>query len=169
MIRGIIIRNERDNMKTYKSIVINGKQVRLHRVLMEAYIGRKLMPWELVHHNDGNIHNNELSNLSITTRSAHMKTHKIGESTRFKEQHNISRDQLRHLYEGCGYTMQKIADELGVNFGVIWRRMKKYGIRENMKCVECGRYVERYVRARLCDRCYHRNYHRSYRAKQRRA
>ena len=166
LIRGIIIRNERDNMKSYKCITINGKQVRLHRVLMEAYIGRKLKSWELVHHNDGDKHNNELSNLSITTRSIHMKTHKIGESSRFKKKYGISREKLRFLYEDGGLTIQAMANLINVNFGVIWRRMKEYKIRENMICIECGRKIESYVRARQCNRCYHRAYQRMYRAKQ---
>ncbi len=153
-------------MKSYKCITINGKQVRLHRALMEAYIGRRLMPWELVHHIDGDKHNNELSNLSITIRSIHIKTHKIGESSRFKKKHNIDREKLRHLYEDCGHTIQIIADMLTVNFGVIWHRMKEYKIRENMICIECGRKIESYVRARQCNRCYHRTYQRTYRAKQ---
>ncbi len=152
-----------DSMKSYKSIIIDGKQVRLHRALMEAYIGRKLMSWELVHHRDGNIHNNELSNLSIVTNSIHAKIHHFGESaqskkTQFKKKYNIDQEQLRYLYEDCGYTIQAIADKMNVYFGVIWRRIKEYKIRENMKCVECGREIESYIRARQCNRCYHRAY-----------
>lgn len=152
-----------DSMKSYKSITINGKQVRLHRALMEAYIGRKLMPWELVHHRDGNIHNNELSNLSIVTNSIHAKIHHFGESeqskkTQFKKKYDINQEQLKYLYEDCGYTIQVIADKMNVCFGVIWRRIKEYKIRENMKCIECGQNIERYVRARKCNRCYYKAY-----------
>ena len=81
-------------MKSYKCITINGKQVRLHRALMEAYLGRKLMPWELVHHRDGNKHNNELSNLAITIRGIHIKIHRIGESTRFETRYAIVKEDL---------------------------------------------------------------------------
>lgn len=47
----------------------------LHVVLMEADIGRALMPNEVVHHKDENKHNNQLSNLELMTRSQHARHH----------------------------------------------------------------------------------------------
>ena len=45
----------------------NGRRVarREHRVLMERHLGRKLEPWELVHHKDGNPQNNAIENLEL--------------------------------------------------------------------------------------------------------
>jgi hypothetical protein len=34
----------------YKVITINGKRYREHRYIMEQYLGRKLEPWEHIHH-----------------------------------------------------------------------------------------------------------------------
>ncbi len=115
-------------MSSYKCITINGKQVRLHRVLMEAYIGRKLMPWELVHHIDGNIHNNELFNLSIITRAKHMIGHEIGLATRFTDSVYISREDIEKLYCIDKLSIHAIADKLNTTYGVILRRMIRYGI-----------------------------------------
>lgn len=49
-----------------------------HRVLVEAQIGRRLTFNEVVHHIDGNKHNNDLSNLVVLTRQTHMREHGLG-------------------------------------------------------------------------------------------
>lgn len=152
-------------MTSYKCITINGKQERLHRLIMEAYIGRKLQSWELVHHIDGDKHNNELSNLSITTRANHMATHNIGIKTRYQRTHHLTRHQLYELYVEDGLTIQSIADKLHIGYGCVYAQMKEHRIRESMVCVICNAPVTQYVRARLCHRCYHRKYQRAYRAK----
>lgn len=59
--------------RQYKTIVVEGKQVREHRHLMEQFLGRKLEPWEHVHHVDGNYLNNDISNLQILSNSEHQK------------------------------------------------------------------------------------------------
>lgn len=48
---------------------------RLHRVLAEQKIGRKLVNGEIVHHVDRNKLNNNLDNLEVMTRSEHMRLH----------------------------------------------------------------------------------------------
>lgn len=57
---------------------------REHRVFMEDHIGRRLEPWEVVHHKDGNPANNELSNLEIKEFGTHTAEHHQG--TRKSEQ-----------------------------------------------------------------------------------
>ena len=48
------------SMKRYKTIwdKKEGKQKRLHRYIMEQHLGRNLSFNEIVHHMDGDIHNN---------------------------------------------------------------------------------------------------------------
>lgn len=62
----------------YKRIVVDGERVDAHRYLMEAKLGRKLMPNEIVHHRDGDKHNNALDNLELTSRPEHVRIHRIG-------------------------------------------------------------------------------------------
>lgn len=49
--------------------------VRLHRLIVEAKIGRYLAREEIVHHIDGNTFNNDPLNLEITTRAEHGREH----------------------------------------------------------------------------------------------
>ena len=93
----------------------NGKRVarREHRVLMEAHLGRKLEPWELVHHKDGNTANNTISNLELTEWGKHTSEHHKGgrkseDARRTMEAFALLREQLKRerdvktdLLEAC--------------------------------------------------------------------
>ena len=58
---------------TYKTITVNGKQVRVHRYVMEQHLGRKLASWEHVHHINGDSHDNRLENLAVLSNATHQK------------------------------------------------------------------------------------------------
>jgi len=51
------------------------KFFKLHRLLMEFSVGRKLKPSELVHHKNENKTDNSFSNLMIVSRKEHNKIH----------------------------------------------------------------------------------------------
>lgn len=53
--------------------------VLMHRVVMENHLGRLLDTNEVVHHKDGNKHNNDISNLEVLTSQEHSRLH--GRST----------------------------------------------------------------------------------------
>lgn len=46
-----------------------------HRLVVEKSIGRYLTKYEIVHHLDGNGHNNGISNLQLTTKKEHFRNH----------------------------------------------------------------------------------------------
>src|SRR5690348_12909429 len=96
--------------KSYKCISIGGKSVRLHRHLMEIKIGRKLSFNEIVHHIDHDIHNNDLSNLEIVTRSNHIKIHPEIQVKSFKSKtkYIIDENLLRKLFSEERKTLKEI-------------------------------------------------------------
>ena len=83
-------------------ITENGKRVarREHRVLMERHLGRKLEPWEVVHHRDENPGNNDISNLEVIEFGAHTGEHSKGrrkdaDARRSMEAFALMREELK--------------------------------------------------------------------------
>lgn len=52
---------------------------KVHRKIMEDYLGRRLNKNEVVHHIDGNKTNNDINNLQVMTRAEHSKYHRLKE------------------------------------------------------------------------------------------
>lgn len=61
-----------------------------HREAMEQYLRRKLEPWEIVHHINGDCTDHRIENLLLTDRSEHMVIHREGIARSFKTCVSIS-------------------------------------------------------------------------------
>jgi hypothetical protein len=73
MKRSKALRSKSKKPKQYKTIMVNGIQVREHRWIMEQHLGRKLESWEHVHHIDGDHLNNSIDNLEVLSNSEHQR------------------------------------------------------------------------------------------------
>ena len=80
----------------------NGKRRarREHRVVMESHLGRRLEPWEIVHHKDEDPSNNALENLELTTFDKHTSQHHTGsrrsaDARRSMEAFALLREELK--------------------------------------------------------------------------
>lgn len=73
----------RDYVALYSGPYSN-KKILEHRIIMEAYLGRKLRKDEIIHHRNENKQDNRIENLEVLTRSNHSKIHHLGGDWRKK-------------------------------------------------------------------------------------
>lgn len=71
------------NKQRYKDTKRGGKTVLVHRLVMEQYLGRKLLTAEHIHHINSDKRDNRIENLQIVSNSEHQKM----ELAEFKNKH----------------------------------------------------------------------------------
>lgn len=143
----------------YKTIQVNKKQVRLHRHIMEEFLGRKLSSNEVVHHKDGNKLNNNIDNLEVLTRSEHLKKHYKeigGKNNQFKKIYNLDKEKIKNLYQNPNMTHKKLAEMFNCSTGTIAYLLGK-NARAEIKCKICGEKAK-YIKRQLCAKHYLEEY-----------
>jgi hypothetical protein len=82
-----------------------------HRVVAEQMLGRPLRRGEIVHHIDGNKHNNDPSNLQVMSQSDHIREH-------------FNLDKVLLGTQGQSFTVRQLADQIGCTPANIYARLR---------------------------------------------
>lgn len=68
-----------------------------HRLVMEQAIGRSLLPYETVHHMDGNKANNKLENLLLISQANHNLTNTFCRNCKLKKEIRLLKQENKNL------------------------------------------------------------------------
>lgn len=75
MVNCAVARGRYYDRNGYVRIMINGKLVGEHRMVIEKHLGRKLLRGEVVHHKNEKKDDNRLSNLEVMSQEEHASVH----------------------------------------------------------------------------------------------
>lgn len=100
-----------------------------HRVVMEKKLGRALVRGEIVHHIDGNRHNNKPENLQLMTQSEHWNVHRDEIISAIKNKPKKNKCPSGHEYneQNSGFNKK------GIRFCRVCARLANRAWSENAK------------------------------------
>lgn len=147
----------------YKTVYINGVQLREHRYVMEQHLGRKLNSNEIVHHIDGNGLNNDISNLEVMSRSEHMKHHYADGSVVgdiYKEKYNYDKELIMRLYIEEYRSVPSISKIIKIPKECLYQYLIRNSIKrkKEKKYCKCGNEAT-YFKKTICKKCYLKDYY----------
>ena len=124
-------------------IKVNGSWIREHRYVAEQRLGRKLLPYEIVHHKDGKKDNNKPENLEVMTHAEHTILHSTGrivsQETRDKQSaarkgrpaHNkgvpMSESQKLKIRDAKKDPSQEVREKISKASKIAWEKRRESG------------------------------------------
>jgi HNH endonuclease len=106
-------------------IWVNGRKRPLHRVVMEQTLGRPLRSDEIVRHRDGDLLNNDLSNLVVVSREQHLELSLAGGVLGPWTEEET--DEAIRLYCG-GMTIDEVARAGGRSYSATRRLLARWAV-----------------------------------------
>ena len=101
-----------------------------HRVVAEQMLGRALKAGEIVHHIDGNKHNNDPCNLQVMTQGEHVFEH-------------IQPEAITLVWDGREWSPREFANALGIKIDTIYSRLRAGWSAEQIAATPVRRWERR--------------------------